>query len=55
MISYDDKPDIKELYRNYNIHAIPVKYMANRGGDTSKLYNELVIINYDVLKQESLF
>lgn len=55
MISYDDKNDIKELYKDYIIHAIPVKYMTNRGGDTSKLYNELVIVNYDVLKQESLF
>jgi len=56
MISYDDKEDVYNLYNEYNIHAIPVQYNSNRAESTKdKLYNELVIVNYDVRKQESLF
>jgi DNA adenine methylase len=56
MISYDDKEDIYNLYNKYNIHSIPVQYSTNRAkGTQDKMYNELVITNYKVLKQESLF
>ena len=40
----------------YNIHSIPVQYSTNRAKSTKdKMYNELVITNYTVRKQESLF
>ena len=56
MISYDDKEDIKDLYKDYDIHSIPVKYSSNRGKDTKdKLYNELVIVNYETVSQVTLF
>jgi DNA adenine methylase len=54
MVSYDDKPEIHELYKDYAIEAIPVKY----AGQTQKreYKNELVITNYDkVAYQETLF
>ena len=56
MISYDDKEDVYNLYSDYKIHAIPVQYNTNRGeGTKDKLYNELVIVNYDITEQQSLF
>ena len=56
MISYDDKPEVYDLYKDYHVHAIPVQYAMNRAeGTKGKLYNELVIINYDLQQQESLF
>jgi len=54
MVSYDDKSVVHELYKDYNIEAIPVKYA---GQTTKREYkNELVITNYEkVSYQETLF
>ena len=54
MISYDYKPEVRELYKDYRIDAIPVKYA---GQTTKREYkNELVITNYEkVSYQETLF
>lgn len=47
MISYDDSPYIRELYKDYNIHSFDFKYsMTNVGGNKCKTGNELVITNY---------
>lgn len=47
MISYDDSPYIRELYKDYNIHNFDFKYsMTNIGGNECKVGNELVITNY---------
>ena len=54
MVSYDDKPEVHELYEEWQIDAIPVKYA---GQTTKRDYkNELVITNYErVQHQENLF
>ncbi len=44
MISYDDHTLVNELYKDYLIEKIPVKYAGQNVGDDYK--NELVIMNY---------
>lgn len=47
MISYDDSPYIRELYKNYNIYNFDFKYsMTNTGGNLCKTGNEIIITNY---------
>lgn len=49
MISYDDDPYIKELYKNYNIYNFDFVYsMTNVGGKQCKVGKEIVITNYKV-------
>ncbi len=54
MVSYDDNDNVHELYKQYNIEAIPVIYA---GQTTKREYkNELVITNYSQPTiQENLF
>ena len=54
ILRYDDRPEVHELYSNYQIDAIPVKYA---GQTTKREYkNELVITNYSRISyQETLF
>ena len=53
MISYDDHPLVNELYKNYTIKKIPIKYSGQLTGDDYK--NELVIINYQPGNQQLTF
>jgi len=54
MVSYDDRPEIWEMYRYFNIDIIPIKYAGQLHSDEKK--NELVITNYiPKEKQISLF
>lgn len=46
MVSYDDREEVINMYSNFNIMKIPVKYSAQIHSD--KLKNELVITNYDI-------
>lgn len=49
MISYDDTPYIRELYKHYNIYTFDFVYsMTNTGGNQCKTGKEIVITNYDV-------
>lgn len=49
MISYDDDPYIRELYKNYNIYNFDFVYsMTNVGGNQCKVGKEIVITNYKV-------
>jgi DNA adenine methylase len=49
MISYDDSPYIRELYKDYNIYSFDFVYsMTNTGGNQCKKGNEIVITNYTV-------
>lgn len=49
MISYDDSPFIRELYKDYNIYSFDFVYsMTNTGGNSCKNGKEIVITNYDI-------
>ena len=55
MISYDNVPAIREMYKDWTITEIPVKYAGNIN-EPGKEFIELVITNYKPNKaQESLF
>lgn len=49
MLSYDDSPFIRELYKNFNIYSFDFVYsMTNTGGNLCKEGKEIVITNYDL-------
>lgn len=49
MLSYDDSPYIRELYKDYNIYSFDFVYsMTNTGGNLCKLGKEIVITNYKI-------
>lgn len=55
MVSYDDRNEISDLLKEFEICKIKTKY-SGRHFDPSKVYNELVITNYKPPnKQENLF
>ena len=45
MLSYDDREDIRELYKEYEVNTIETKYVGRRS-DPSKDFTELIITNY---------
>ena len=53
MVSYDDRKEVKDAFKNYNILKIPVRYSGQLYNKNYK--NELVITNYEPAGQESLF
>lgn len=56
MISYDDSPYIRELYKDYNIYDFSITYtMTNTGGNKGKTGGEIVITNYDIIGEPQLF
>lgn len=49
MLSYDDSPYIRELYKDYNIYGFDFVYsMTNTGGNLCKEGKEIVITNYEI-------
>ena len=46
MISYDDRPVIRDMYSDFNIYEIETQY-AGRNEDDVKYFTELVITNYE--------
>lgn len=49
MISYDDSPYIRELYKDFNIYSFDFVYsMTNTGGNLCKEGKEIVITNYKI-------
>lgn len=49
MLSYDDSPYIRELYKDYNIYGFDFVYsMTNTGGNLCKMGKEIVITNYQI-------
>lgn len=49
MLSYDDSPYIRELYKDYNIYGFDFVYsMTNTGGNLCKNGKEIVITNYKI-------
>ena len=53
MVSYDDHELVHELYKNYLIKKIPVRYAGQNVGNDYK--NELVITNYELTNQQLTF
>ena len=49
MISYDDSPYIRELYKDYYIYNFDFVYsMTNTGGNNCKIGKEIIITNYKI-------
>jgi DNA adenine methylase len=49
MLSYDDSPYIRELYKDYNIYGFDFVYsMTNTGGNLCTKGKEIVITNYEI-------
>ena len=44
MVSYDDRKEIRDLYKDYNIQIIKTIYAGQQHNRVEK--NELVIMNY---------
>ena len=53
MISYDSDEWIKESYKQYNIQVVKTKY-AGATESREKLFEELLITNYETVTQETL-
>lgn len=51
LLSYDDVPEAKKLFKNYNILRVPTKYQSGKGGITKKVC-ELLIMNYNIDKSK---
>lgn len=52
MISYDDSPYIRRLYKDFHIYQFDVPYsMTNVGGNSCKIGKEIVITNYEVKRE----
>jgi len=45
MLSYDNKPEVRDMYSEYNITTIKTKYVGRRS-DPSKEFKELIITNF---------
>jgi len=55
MVSYDDEPEIRELYKDYNIKTIDTKYVGASPEKRGEIRTELVILNYEPKEQFQLF
>ena len=53
MVSYDDREEVRELYKNFNIKVIKTIYAGQQHHRVEK--NELVIVNYIPAEQHDLF
>ena len=55
MVCYDDEPEIRELYKDYNIKTIDTKYVGASPEKRGQIRTELVILNYEPKEQFQLF
>jgi len=46
MVSYDNRDEIREIYKDYNVDDIQTKYAGAKSA-RSKIFTELVIMNYE--------
>ena len=46
MVSYDNRDEIREMYKDYNVNDIQTKYAGAKSA-RSKIFTELVIMNYE--------
>ena len=55
MVSYDYREEVYELYKNYNIKTINIKYAGATDEHRSKGRKEYVITNYEPTTQYNIF
>ena len=55
MISYDYREEVKELYKNYDVRTINLKYAGATDEAKQKERKEYLIINYKPSNQVGLF
>jgi len=55
MVSYDDEPEIRKLYKDYDIKTIDTKYAGTSPEKRKETKTELVIVNYEPKEQVQLF
>lgn len=53
LLSYDDKPFVRELYSKFHIKEVKLNY-GIQGGSKEKKYQELLIANYPIAKRMEL-
>ncbi len=55
MVSYDYRDEVYELYKDYNVKTIDLKYMGATDEARAKKRKEYLILNYEPVNQTSLF
>ena len=55
MVSYDYREEVYELYKDYNIKTINIKYAGATDENRSKSRKEYVITNYEPNTQYNIF
>ena len=55
MLSYDDRGELREMYKDYNILTIKTKYSGANPDIRGEEKTELLILNYETNKQGVLF
>ena len=55
MVSYDYREEVYELYKNYNVQTINIKYAGATDEHRSKSRKEYVITNYEPSTQYNIF
>ena len=55
MLSYDDRGELREMYKDYNILTIRTKYSGANPDIRGEEKTEILVVNYEVSKQEGLF
>ena len=55
MISYDHRPEVKELYEKFNIQTLNMKYSGATKEARKTERKEYIIMNYRPTAQEEMF
>ena len=55
MLSYDDRVELREMYKDYNLNHIKTKYVGTKAEDRGKVRIELLITNFKTQEQGVLF
>ena len=53
MISYDDIPFLRELYKDYHVSTIDTKYLGSNPDVRGDIKPELLITNYKIEKNQT--
>ena len=55
MVSYDYRDEVKELYKDYNIKTLDLKYSGATDKARDKERKEYIIMNYEPVSQVEMF
>jgi hypothetical protein len=55
MVSYDHRPEVKELYKQYNIQTLNLKYTGATKSAREIKRKEYIIMNYEPTSQIEIF